>query len=62
MTLYRFLTLAPYFRKGIGIDTNPGMIEQAQQNKVVDSEVEEKFRPTNHNFLSCLCGSEVNVA
>ena len=28
-----FLTLAPYFRKGIGIDTNPGMIEQAQQNK-----------------------------
>jgi len=30
-----FLTLAPYFRKGIGIDTNPGMIEQAQQNKAV---------------------------
>jgi len=28
-----FLTLAPYFRKGIGIDIYPEMIEQAQQNK-----------------------------
>jgi SAM-dependent methyltransferase len=28
-----FLTLAPYFRKGIGIDIDPEMIEQARKNK-----------------------------
>ena len=27
-----FLTLAPYFSKGIGIDINPEMIEQAREN------------------------------
>ncbi len=28
-----FLSLAPYFRKGIGVDIQPEMIEQARQNK-----------------------------
>jgi SAM-dependent methyltransferase len=29
----KFLTLAPYFRKGVGIDVNTVMIEQARRNQ-----------------------------
>lgn len=29
----KFLTLAPYFRKGIGIDVNPAMVEHARRNQ-----------------------------
>jgi SAM-dependent methyltransferase len=30
-----FLTLAPYFEKGIGIDIYPEMIEQARKNRTI---------------------------
>ena len=47
----RFLTLAPYFRKGVGIDQSTEMIKQAMRNKEVQNVANVDFKLMDANHL-----------
>lgn len=47
----RFLTFAPYFEKGIGIDHSTKMIEQAMRNKEIQNVANVDFKLMDANHL-----------